>query len=102
MQRAILLTVLALGQVLALSATPIVQADPAEPSGCDVTGDTSLCNGLLCGAHADDSSACMTGCCSGGYCADTGSCTARNTLVSIFMITLIGGLIAMCCIGIKT
>lgn len=37
----------------------------------------------------------------GAYCADSSSCTVKNTLASIFMIVVIGGLIAMCYLGVK-
>jgi hypothetical protein len=92
-------TALFLGQVFALETKPLVLASPADctPDG----GDSNLCNGVLCGAAANDPSACATGCCSGGYCADNGSCVARNILVTFFMVALVGMLITMCCLGIK-
>lgn len=67
---------------------------------CDFT-KPNLANKCLCGVKGDSDKACASGCCMGAYCADASSCTIKNVLVSVTMITIILGLVAMCILGVR-
>lgn len=55
----------------------------------------------MCGPTGDKPDSCASGCCLGAYCAESSGCTARNAVVSIFMLTVILGLVAMCVLGVR-